>query len=193
MKVGSGYTSADGRRYYWQCANDGTNFKYHFVSEDGFSFTDREAIPAPPEIKCWGDVAHMMGEDTVSCKECKQRGELSNWAESYQKVLKERELCFDCNLWAEKIEEIEHGKTFYITDKFDCYSLGPEPSEASWKRNKGGLGFGGSRFEFELHADREHHIVSHNVWYGGVVPEHFRDRLKVNCTIIPRASNDWSY
>jgi hypothetical protein len=35
--------------------------------------------------------------------------------------------------------------------------------------------------------------VSHNVWYGGIVPEHFRDRFPVNCTIIPRAGNDWGW
>jgi hypothetical protein len=155
--------------------------------------TDLEFNPAPSEVKCWGDVAHLMGEKTVVCKECKQRGELMCWFPAMQTQLVDRQLCFSCNTWMDKVNEQERGKTFYVTSKYDCYSLGPEPSKESWRNHKGDLGFGGRRWEFELRGDITHHIVSHNVWYGGEVPEHFRDRLKANCTIIPRTGYNWGY
>lgn len=176
MKVGGGYKTPQDIQYYWTCDNDGTNFRYHLIAEDGFSFVDSEPVYAP-EIKCWGDVAHLMGEDTVVCKECKQRGELTHagWQQ-----LKEKELCFSCNFWVEKLNSPEQPR--FITRSFDCYSIAEEPTAESWKKHKGGLGMGGRRYEFELHNGDI--VVSHNVWHGGVVPEHFRDRFPVNCTIL---------
>jgi hypothetical protein len=34
-------------------------------------------------------------------------------------------------------------------------------------------------------TDQDTHIVSHNVWFGGKVPERFRDRLPQTHTLIP--------
>jgi hypothetical protein len=190
VKVGGGY-DLEGLKYYWQCKNDGTGFEFTTLPEGCNSISNAMFTPRP-DITCWGEVARAMGQEVVQCKECGQPGEL-DWTAPYPDLMRQKQVCFSCLGWVEKLEAIERGKMYYITNKYDCYTLGPEPAENSWKNHKGDLGFGGARYEFELHGDIVHHIVSHNVWYGGIVPEHFRDRLPTNCTIIPRAGNDWGW
>jgi len=189
VKVAQAY-DFDGKKYYWQCKNDGTKFEYAILNEGSISISNVEFVPDGTK-KCWGDVARAMGKEVVDCKECGLPGEL-DWSPPYPELMKQKQVCFGCLIWVEKLEAIERGEQYYITNKWDCYSFGPEPAEQSWKNHKGGLGYGGARFEFEMHEDQERRI-SHNVWYGGTVPEHFRSRLPINCTIIPRAGNDWGY
>ena len=187
MKVGEAYTTPAGEKFYWKCNNDGTNFQFTALGEDQTTLIGTEFINAPDHIKCWGDVAHLMGQETIVCKECGQRGELEN---RYDKdKLKENSLCSKCWFWTEKYLA---ARERFIDNKWQLYTTGPEPTEEQWKKHKAGLGFGGARYEFELHSDQSH-VVSHNVWYGGEVPEHFRDRFPVNCTIIADTKEWWQY
>lgn len=59
------------------------------------------------------------------------------------------------------------------------YVIGPEPAPGGYRD---GLGFGGARWEFVmLHTNL--HVVSHNVWYQGVIPVEYAAHLPDNARV----------
>lgn len=58
------------------------------------------------------------------------------------------------------------------------YVIGPEPAPGGYRD---GLGFGGRRWEFVMTSGL--HVVSHNVWYQGVIPVEYADALPDNATL----------
>lgn len=194
MKQGFSDTSLNGRvvskgetaRFYWW-END--RMTYIALAP---SHKEWLQVDLPIEIGTPGDVHHWLGhEDTYVCKECGHREKTTGWLHSPKLV--QLEECFYCNLWLEKIRGLAVGKSRgvrVIDQDWNCYSFGEEPSEQKLRRDKSLLGYGGARFEFVGIVDNHwitkgEKVVSHNVWYGGVVPERFRDRLPQTHKLIP--------
>lgn len=82
----------------------------------------------------------------------------------------EGQVCFSCNFWQDKIEHADK----YIRINGNCYHAGPEsPQTPSSMR-----GFDGRRFIILM--DDGTRIETTNLWYQGVIPEHFQDELPDN-------------
>lgn len=119
-----------------------------------------------------------MATPAVSCKECGTVDTL-RWDDSTNKRLVEWQVCFTCYHWLENMElDKAQPDIFAIVDAHH-YVIGTEPS-ANAPRYL--LGFGGARKHFRFHDGRE--VISHNVWYQGKIPNHFRERMPDNAVII---------
>lgn len=89
--------------------------------------------------------------------------------------LRANKTCINCDFW---LNDVDPNKTLRVNG--GCYQIGPEPNLKAKPRF--GLGFGGSKFEFRTLTGEV--IVSHNVWFGGRVPEHFKSRLPDNAAFV---------
>jgi NAD-dependent SIR2 family protein deacetylase len=142
-------------------------------------------LPAD-EVKSLGDVYKWLGWDsTFTCHECERQEEPSQWTTGqHLKALKE---CHRCNFWLEKIRR--KNRQVIVDQDWNSYGISDEPSHKEWQRNHSFYGYGGRRFEFKPlsspNGEPVETIVSHNVWFGGMVPERFRDRLSQTHEIIP--------
>jgi hypothetical protein len=85
----------------------------------------------------------------------------------------ERNMCFSCNLWTDRISAASKLNVMIVNHSM--YTMGTETNEIFKYR-----GFGGRKFEFIKDNVR---YESTNVWFGGKVPVHFRDRIKDNAII----------
>lgn len=63
------------------------------------------------------------------------------------------------------------------------YTIGKEPSETEYRRNRDMLGFGGARWRFRLLATDEI-IESRNVWFQGEIPTEYRGLLIDNAELV---------
>jgi len=116
-------------------------------------------------------------KDTAGqCKEC---GGLvgTRYVEPVAKALRESGTCHSCHHWTEIISSNRSNRA--IIDG-TIYSILPDEPNG----HKGFLGFGGSRFEIEFKDGRT--VVSHNLWYGGEIPHHFKHRLPDTARFIVR-------
>lgn len=104
----------------------------------------------------------------VVCPECKQK----NLDQNYHKIRKN--YCFSCNFWTDWMED---KKENIIRIDGNQYVIGKEPSENF--RHKELLGFGGREFKIKK-FDSDEIITTHNLWYSGEIPQHFRERMPNN-------------
>lgn len=63
------------------------------------------------------------------------------------------------------------------------YTIGKEPSDTEYRRDRDMLGFGGHRWRFRLLASGEV-IESRNVWSQGSIPTEYRDLLVDNAELV---------
>lgn len=114
----------------------------------------------------------MEGEKILNspCK-CCGRIVSAAWSADVATQIVEKNICFDCNIWDERSKRIEENVCIYDGE---WYTLGPE-------EGKGFRGFGGSPFEF-LKDGRV--LRSTNVWYGGVIPPVWRNKIKDNSIFL---------
>lgn len=111
------------------------------------------------------------------CKEC--GGIISlNWHEDLNKTLSDLQVCHNCSFWMARLKE--SGPNVVVANNIR-YSIGREPGSGE---NKSFLGFGGAKHEIEFKDGRV--VISHNLWYNGEVPVHFRDRIPNNARFIMR-------
>jgi hypothetical protein len=144
------------------------------------------------DIQSIGDVYKWLGhETTYTCKECGREEEPSQYTTGEH--LKRLAECFHCNLWLDKIRrQGEGGKQSVIVDQdWNCYGIGKEPGEQELNaEHRSFLDYGGRLFRFRSMIDgwwgeKGELFQSHNVWFGGVVPERFRDRLPQTHVLVP--------
>lgn len=83
----------------------------------------------------------------------------------------ERNMCFGCNLWTDRIESTKRPNVMIVNSCM--YTLAPE------FKGPGFRGFGGSEFTFKR-LDESEVIKSKNVWFGGEIPNRFKSRIPDN-------------
>jgi len=87
--------------------------------------------------------------------------------------------CFSCSFWHQRwCRHKANPDTSFIV-KGTAYMVCAEPEEGKRPIFQG---FGGSKFDIYPHSGG--HIVSHNVWCQGDVPDRFKDRLPNNAAFI---------
>ena len=112
-----------------------------------------------------------MSEPThILCLECKKKEKL-RWMEEMKQKLIERNLCFNCNFWWERIEKVDHPNSVRINNNH--YWIENENASRNTFR-----GFGGQKFIIKF--DNGRIVVTTNLWSQGEIPERFRDRLPNN-------------
>jgi hypothetical protein len=97
------------------------------------------------------------------------------WLAPIPDRLRERCICHGCDLWTGKAEE--QGPHVVVV-RGTRYTISPDIPGNRF------AGFGGSRFEIEFLDGRT--VVSHNLWFNGEVPAHFRKRIPDNARFILR-------
>lgn len=100
--------------------------------------------------------------------------------ESYMKgnirsIMEAKEVCFNCGFWEEKIA-IHDDRTFII--KGERYHAQPDTSDIYKFK-----GFGGRKFKIRR-IDTGEIIETQNLWYQGVIPPYFRDRMPDNAEFV---------
>lgn len=80
--------------------------------------------------------------------------------------------CHTENFWLEKIEYIDE----LTIINGECYHVGDEKSMSSFR------GFCGKNFIIKYidGINKDKTVFTTNLWYNGVIPEKFRDKLKDN-------------
>lgn len=87
------------------------------------------------------------------------------------------QVCGTCDFWRMRLRY--HGEpkpNHVVTDGWVCYSIGDGRGSASCR------GFGGAKFTVRFHDGRT--VETEDLWYGGIVPERFRDRFTPNAQVI---------
>ena len=105
--------------------------------------------------------------NTVVCVEC---GETKSVHSGDIKRLVAEQLCFTCNFWREKVAMRDNPNVARIEGKH--YMIEDEHSNSR--------GFGGDRFVIFFADGRR--VETHNLWFQGDIPAHFRNRLPDNAT-----------
>jgi len=85
----------------------------------------------------------------------------------------EKQLCFSCNFWDEKIP-LYNNKDRFVADGI-MYYIGPEDSKDYFR------GFGGAHAVITFMDGSVVHTT--NLWCTGDVPAHFKDVLKDNAKL----------
>jgi len=106
----------------------------------------------------------------VKCRICDKDFVKEKYGGEYKDICSSE--CFNDAFWLEKIKDkdiitIIDGESYYIDD---------EKSNSSFR------GFSGQKFIIKyIDGDKKDKvIVTTNLWYNGVIPEKFRDKLKNN-------------
>ena len=86
----------------------------------------------------------------------------------------ERTLCFFCEFWNDKVPIKDLDTVARINGEH--YIIMPESDLPSIR------GFGGERFKIRFFDGRE--VITHNLWYQGVIPEAFKDDLPDNAEFV---------
>lgn len=110
------------------------------------------------------------------CRECGEP-ELSEYIPETQRQIEERQLCFSCNFWTNKLEEF--GADHFVAD--GClYRIRPDAPIGY----RGFVGHGGAEFTVEYPGGQQR--TTKNLWAAGPVPEHFRDRFPDTARFVTR-------
>jgi hypothetical protein len=107
--------------------------------------------------------------ETVVCVECGKQSTAS-YVEPIRSRMINKSLCFYCDFWSEYVDRKSDPNITRI--KGVHYYIEPDVSY------KSGAGFGGREFIIDFFDGR--HIVTHNLWYQGEIPDHFLSRLPDN-------------
>jgi hypothetical protein len=111
----------------------------------------------------------------VKCKICGKEDRL-HYFPDVEKDLMDRQLCFTCGFWDDKIKLLNEPNTVIIDNVF--YSIDRE----EYKYPSEFRGFGGERFNIKFNDGRE--ITTTNLWCCGTIPKHFRNKLPNNAIFI---------
>ena len=103
------------------------------------------------------------------CQECGKR-EDGSWADDMAKVLEAKQLCFNCNFWAEKVGIKDRPRVARIDGHH--YQIGTDAGDTAFR------GFGGRKFVILFNDGRR--MQTSNLWHQGEIPERFRERLPDN-------------
>lgn len=128
--------------------------------------------------------------DQARCRECGDPP-FGNWQKDCAAEMESRSLCFWCNSWTNTL-----AKTDALTAIVDGYYYHVGEEERSIARRCGWplvngrlrgdyrhvLGHSGS--EFRIRFDDGRVVTTTNLWAGGEIPEHFRDRLPNNAVFL---------
>lgn len=91
------------------------------------------------------------------------------------KQMIERNMCFSCNHWTNAIESTKRDNIMIVNSTVYTVVEDKPNTPNSFK------GFGGAKFVFLKDGNT---ITSTNVWCGGDIPKHFRERIPDNAKII---------
>ena len=109
-----------------------------------------------------------------TCKICGVH-EQNQW--TCHKKLTERQLCFTCYFWTERIEDADWNENrFRVVVKGKHY-IGYSP-----KVDTGMKGFGGQLWKIKFLDGRE--VECRNLWHQGEIPERFRSQLPDNAEFL---------
>jgi hypothetical protein len=131
-----------------------------------------------PKAVSWSMMSGPFDTEEEACKgnhilkePCRECGGLVSTSYNNRDQLIERNLCYGCDLWTDRVQLVKEDPTRIIVGG-QMYSIGSEDP------NNVCRGYGGRQFIFTLHTGQV--IKSTNTWFGGEVPAHFRDRLPDN-------------
>ena len=162
---------------YWRIASDHGGS----VSSSGFAQDEQAARAAWEEITA-----------SLPCRECGEHPS-GRWTESCMREMRERQLCFDCNSWTNTLAKITPD---HLVIAGSLYRIGESEQSiarrCSWPIVNGRLapyyqhvlGHGGAEFIIRYHDGRL--ITTTNLWAGGPIPDHFRERLPDNAEFESR-------
>lgn len=106
----------------------------------------------------------------MNCVICGKEIEKSKFS---NKVLCSSE-CFHIDYWNGKVEIKDDPRSVRVNG--EQYYISDENSKSTFR------GFGGAKFKIKFFDGRE--IVSTNLWYNGVIPEEFKNKLPDNAEFI---------
>jgi|SRR5882762_1887931 len=100
--------------------------------------------------------------------------------------------CFTCAFWYQMLETANEGTLIVETTRVPYDSNGLDlcryqfdPKNPIVKDKRNFLGFGGSVFNIKFQDGRMNsEIRTNNLWHQGTVPDHLRDRFKVNAVFV---------
>lgn len=110
----------------------------------------------------------------IICKECGCEVTLDNWQPEYKSKLITRSVCNKCDYWVDRLlktssQIVVNGKVFQIDNN--------QP------KSKSSAGHGGREFVFKRIGCDEIERTT-NLWYNGIVPEHFKSRIPDNAVFL---------
>jgi hypothetical protein len=94
----------------------------------------------------------------------------THYSEPLKSQMTRKNMCFACNIWDERKDMIEER---HMIANGVFYSIGDE--KTLYK------GFGGKEFVFMKEGKI---VTSTNVWYGGKIPQRFRNALPDNAVLL---------
>ncbi len=131
----------------------------------------------------WGYINHLtppyktkkalIEDNEILEKPCVECGGVAMVCYTQRELLKQRNMCFGCSLWTDRIADINLDKTMIVDHQM--YNIGPEDA-GNFMR-----GFGGQKFTFIKNGKL---TESTNVWFGGDIPKIFWDRLPDNASRV---------
>lgn len=106
----------------------------------------------------------------MKCKICGNEFDKRKYGVPYEDICSSE--CYKENFWLEKIEYIDE----LTIINGECYHVGDEKSTSSFR------GFCGDKFiiKYINGVNKDKTVFTTNLWYNGVIPEKFRDKLKDN-------------
>lgn len=117
--------------------------------------------------------------EVVTCVECGMLDDPDGYVGGGR--LRRRSLCFSCDLWTDRITEAIEPGTVIVGGTYYGY----DPAAPVRGGNPSLLGHAGRRFSILL-ADGSM-VTTNNLWCGGSIPEHFRDRIPDNARWVDPA------
>jgi hypothetical protein len=156
---------------------------FRWVKNDEYCAGDAPCLAV--DVQLW-DLLHSglgMRVDTFKCRKCGEI-EQNQFHEDTKKRLLELRLCFYCDFWQTKVGRCRESNQAVIDGK--VYSISPDQPAGY----QGFLGFGGSRHEIQFFDGRT--VVSHNLWFNGEIPPHWRDELPDNARFVQRSNKTQS-
>lgn len=118
-----------------------------------------------------------------NCVEC-DKSEKARYMNPTKSQMIERQLCFGCNFWTEKLEIRDDSNTVRV--KGVHYIIGPEKLKNEHKLSpymrNAVRGHGGAKFMVYFNDGRI--VETNNLWCQGDIPDGFRDRLPDNATFL---------
>lgn len=110
----------------------------------------------------------------LNCKECGSEVNLNNWMPEFKAKLAERGVCHKCDYWVDRLPKtinqiVINGEVFQIDNNHP--------------KRKSSAGHGGREFIFKRIGCNEIERTT-NLWYNGIVPEHFKLRIPDNAVFL---------
>ena len=105
----------------------------------------------------------------MKCRICGNEFDKIKWGGDYKDICSDK--CFTNAFWLEKIDYIDE----LTIINGECYHIGKETA-------KGFRGFCGKNFIIKYidGINKDKTVFTTNLWYNGVIPDEFKDRLKDN-------------